>query len=415
MNAKNFKFECGTFEEAKAKAADDAGSSFALPLQVVMFQQAGRVCYATSLPLGKALDLIRFDSAVRGEAEPEKKTNRPIMPDHVRTIEDYLINQDPYVLPAITLNVRDPLSCYTYATTSATRAAILILPAGTQFHVTDGQHRLKALKRALVERPELERDAVAVMIVEERDVNRIHQDFADCAQTKQIPPSLLTLYNFRDPLSALTREIAEEVEFFSSRIEKVGKTVAKNSPNIYTLNQVRVAVAELLTGDASANTATVRSRCSALLERESDFEGWRKKVADFFDQLSEQLPEWKAVRDANGGGASVDVPGMRSHYIHLTGTGLTVIGRVGHEILKLTNPAERRQMVVELATKVDWTRDTEAGRRFWSGSILTGEGGLVTSKAPVMEAVILVKKTLGLDLNDREKANLDRQVAEVVS
>lgn len=94
---------------------------------------------------------------------------------------------------------------------------------------------------------------------------------------------------------------------------------------------------------------------------------------------------------------------------------MTVIGRVGHEILKLTNPAERRQKIVELATKVDWTRDTEHGRQFWSGTILTGEGGLLTSKAPVMEAVIKVKKTLGLDLNDREKAHLDRQVAEVVS
>ncbi len=406
MPNSRFKFECSTYEEAKNKASDDAASSFALPLQVIMFEQAGRTCYSTSLPFTKVLDMVRFDSAVRGETDPEKKTNRPVMADHVRVIKEYLATQESYILPSITLNVRDELRCYTFATTAATRAAILIIPAGTQFYITDGQHRLRAIQEALAEKPELANDAVSVMIVEEAEIDRIHQDFADCAQTKAIPPSLLTLYNFRDELSGLTREVADEVEFFHGRIEKVGKTVAKNSQNLYTLNQVRVSIAELLTGDASANSATVRKRCAELLGREYDYDAWSKKVIDFFHQLSTDIPAWKQVRDANNGGPSVDVSELRYKHIHFTGTGLTILGRVGHEILKIANPAERRQKVSALATKVNWSRDTAEGREFWGGTILTADGGLLTSKSPLMEAVIRVKNLLGLELNERERNHI---------
>ena len=94
-------------------------------------------------------------------------------------------------------------------------------------------------------------------------------------------------------------------------------------------------------------------------------------------------------------------------YIHFTGTGLTILGRVGHEILKISDPTERRQKVMALATKVNWSRDTAEGREFWQGTILTADGGLITSKSPLMEAVIKVKNLLGLELNDREKNRIE--------
>jgi DGQHR domain-containing protein len=178
------------------------------------------------------------------------------------------------------------------------------------------------------------------MIVEETDINRIHQDFADCAQTKAIPPSLLTLYDHRDDLSRLTRDVVDEVPFFRGRIEKVGKTVAKNSQNLYTLNQVRVAVAEILIGDASATSATVRSKCSALLNTQTDYDTWSHRIVEFFNELSGVIPEWTGVTDSNDGGPAFDVTDFRSKSIHFTGTGLTVIGRVAHEILSIQNPVE---------------------------------------------------------------------------
>lgn len=66
-----------------------------------------------------------------------------------------------------------------------------------------------------------------VTIVVEPDIEQAHQDFADAAQTKAIPPSLLTLYNKEDDLSHLTVEITENVALFHGRVEKVGKTVSK--------------------------------------------------------------------------------------------------------------------------------------------------------------------------------------------
>ncbi|MBF6357183.1 hypothetical protein IU449_22000 [Nocardia higoensis] len=89
----------------------------------------------------------------------------------------------------------------------------MVVGDDVRFYVTDGQHRITAIRGHGSDRAAIpglvdadagfENDSLAVLIVVEEDLKRIHQDFADAAQTKQIPASLLDVYNTREPVNGV--------------------------------------------------------------------------------------------------------------------------------------------------------------------------------------------------------------------
>ncbi|MBI2683644.1 MAG: DNA sulfur modification protein DndB, partial [Acidobacteriales bacterium] len=355
-------------------------------------------CFSTALPMSKLSSLIKFDSATKGSTNPEEFTNRPIMPDHVRTIVEYLSDRESYVLPGLTLNLRDPIRVYSYVTPSVVRGAVIVIPSSTIFYVTDGQHRVKAIEAAITQKPELANDSISVTMIVEPQIERVHQDFADCAQTKPIPPSLLTLYNRQDELSALTIEICRVVEFFHGRLEKVGKTVSKRSNNLYTVNHVRMAIGALLTGDSAANSSTLRDRATNILVSEIAYKKWRADIEWFFNELSNSIPQWRLIKEANKCGTNPpDLPEFRARYIHFTGTGLAILGGVGYHILRIDDLESRNKKIRQLSA-IDWRREDEMGlpNQFWVGNVLTSDGSLGTSRSTIQAALDCVLRVVEL-------------------
>jgi DGQHR domain-containing protein len=300
--------------------------------------------------------------------------------------------------------------------------AIIVLPAHATFYVTDGQHRLKAVADALMKKPELANDAIPVTIVIEADEDKIHQDFADCAQTRPIPPALLTLYNRSDELSKLTVEVANNTPFFEKRLEKIGNTVSKRSTNFYTLNHLRMSVAAAMTGNSAAGGAALSRSTGEMLSNEAERAEWKSRLVWFYDTLTEAIPEWKTVRDANIGHGSLpsDLIGFRSGYFHFTGTGLAILGAVAYRILKFyDDPTVRRQKVVELA-KLDWRRNGDDGKpnAFWVGNIVTDEGKMMTSRNASESAVAKILNLLDIKKKgggDSETETSDVETVSMVS
>jgi len=407
MTEKNIELhEFDSFGEAQQSAAAAATSSFSQILPAVMFEQAGRAYFSTSIPLASVTHLVKFDSAVKGSNDPENYTNRPIIPEHVRSISEYLVETDRYILPGITLNVKEAIKVYSVKSDSPVRMAVIVLPAHATFYVTDGQHRLKAVAEALGKKPELRGDALPVTIVIEPDADQIHQDFADCAQTRPIPPALLTLYNRSDELSKLTVEIANSVPFFEKRLEKVGNTVSKRSTNFYTLNHLRMSIASAMTGNSAAGGAALSRSTGEMLSSETERAEWKTKLEWFYDTLSEAIPEWRMVRDANLGHGALpsDLINFRASYFHFTGTGLAILGAVAYCILKFyDDPAERQKKVLELAKLIDWRRsENGVANPFWVGTIVTPDGKMITSRYAVEAAVNKVLKHLQIKKNANE-------------
>jgi DNA sulfur modification protein DndB len=212
-------------------------------------------------------------------------------------------------------------------------------------------------------------DAVAVSIAEESSIEKTHQDFYDAAQVKPLPPAMLVEDDQREPLSRLTRDLVREVPIFKDRTLRVGRSVGKKSPMMFTNNMVRRYVIMLVTGDDSKEALA-----AAIAPKQ---EMWRKRLGGLLRVFSQANQQWRTVSDKpRDTGEVTDIPGLREKYLHFTTAGLMVFGGVGHAIIKDCSTyqenltAAQEEAVKRLATEVDWRRDAA----IWQRSIVSPSG-----------------------------------------
>ena len=395
--------EHSTYEEAFTTAAQEAATTMAAIAPAIMYRQGNRSFLTTSFPLRYIAERVRIDTLTRG-GNADEHYNRPLIAEHSRAITQYLVSQDDYVLPPLSLCVETMIRCHLLQSSSAVKMGVAVLPTSILYNITDGQHRCKGIRDALAQRESLSEDGIGVTIVVEDDLAKIHQIFYDCAQTRSIPQSLLTAYNGRDHLARLVRELCQEVPIFAGRIEQVSKTVGKSSINIFTLNQLRVGIAELLTGDASQASVSLRKDMAQKLENDQALTEHRKWIGDFFDHFTRANTEWSALLESGDPAlGAVDTNELRQKYVHFTGTGLIVMGRVGFSLRSYSEP-ERRELIESLARGIDWSRSG----KIWRGNIVI-DGRMNSQRAPVELAVMRVKEQLGIELSEAEKKRASRR------
>ena len=400
------QIEHPTYEQAVAAAAQEAAMSMAATAPGVIYRQGNRTYLTTSFPLPYIADHVRIDNLSRG-GNADEHYNRPLITDHHRTITDYVVAQDDYVLPPISLCVQEPLRCHVPQSSSAVKMGVLVLPVGIMYNITDGQHRARAVRDALAQKDGLSDDAIGVTIVVEDDLAKVHQLFFDCAQVKPIPQSLLTAYNKRDPLARLVREIQDKVDVFQGRIEQVSKTVGKSSINLFTLNQLRMGIVEILTGDSSQATLSVRKDMLKMLGTQETEDEHRKYIVQFFNYFGNASHEWaKLIGAGDPAMGAADTNVLRHKYVSCTGTGLIVLGRMGF-YLRNYEQSQRGMLIERLAQHVNWSREAD----LWQGNVVS-DGRMNGQRAAVEAAVIRVKGRLGMALTEQEERRESRRATK---
>ncbi len=402
LTAVTKEIEHDSVDAARNAALDDSASSGGRVFPCVVFRQGGRVSIATAFPLSFVAKNVKPDSAVKG-SDPRRSTNRPMMADHVKGIRDYLVeNKDAYILPPVTLNVRTMPQVHVSKSNLSVRSGFLVVPDEMIFYVTDGQHRIAAvagydggkIPGALSEDPEMGKDGLAVLIVVEQEMERIHQDFADAAHTKPIPPSLLAAYNMREPINRVLNRIVTGSGMLQGRVDESSKTLAKLSQSLFLLNQVRGLMKELLVGDSAiAEDVFIRAATERLSSSEQQ-DTFVSQTLQLLNVLEAKMEPWNQIRDLpRVGGVANKIPDLRQKYLNLTATGLVVIGRVAFEINKGEHEVDRVKAYSDVATKIDWLRTAS----IWKGNIITADGKLVTNRGPVKSAATEVLKVLGIN------------------
>ena len=398
--------EHATWEAAVAAAGTEASTTMASPAPVIIYKQASRHFLVTSFPLNYIADRVKIDNLKKGD-DPDVHYNRPLIPEHIRQIADYLAKQEDYILPPLTLCVEDSLTVHVPISASNVKIGLVVLPTSIQFIVTDGQHRIRAIQEAFRRNPKLAKDAIGVTIVNEDEIDKVHQDFVDCAQTKAISPALLTAFNVRDPLARLVREVAKEVVVFRDRIEKVATTVGKNSVNLFTMNQLRLGVAELLIGDSRPNQGQLHRAVLERIPNDEMLERHRGRICEFYRKFAANNEQWSDVVLAADHPAEdlVDTKTLRETYLHFNATGLIILSRVGHFILQQN--VEAQNSYIEALANIDWSRDAE----MWSGVLISSDGKLANQYPLVNRAVALVKRAIGLELTSSELRSEQKALA----
>jgi hypothetical protein len=190
---------------------------------------------------------------------------------------------------------------------------------------------------------------------------------------------------------------------FRNRVERVAKTVGKSVTLLYTANQVKQSVAELVLGN-SLLASRMKVGEATRLSDETIMADHKRLVIDFFSSFAASNEQWASlIASDDPAQVTADTGALREEFVSCTATGLVVIGRVGHTILTCPEP-ERTRLVQALATEIDWRRSGE----IWSNNIVVAGGRMVTQRVPLELAAIRVKQQLGLPLLRIEQNRLQR-------
>lgn len=402
--------EYDNLRDAYIAAAEAATASFGLTVMGVLYTQAGRRFISTSLPIKMLVSIIRRDSAGKKD-DPGSHRNRPLDTSHVKAIADYLRSEQKYLLPPIMLNAASTLQIFMMKTSVPTKPCFFVLPPEEYLYVTDGQHRLEAVRQAIIDKPDMASDSIGVTIVEEGNIDKVHQDFYDAAQNLQLARSLLVEFDGREPINSITREASAKAKILKGRVEKVSNTVGKNSLMMFTSNQVKQGVIQLLVGDWSLYNEAMQRQAKEVLAPAREL--WGTRVVAFFDEFTADNPQWKHISERPlDAGLAADVPGIREKYLHFSGAGLLVLCGVGHTILQESTTSDgslsdQQKAQINHLASLNWTRQGE----LWAGYLVGPQGNITPHKNHVALAVAKVKKHLGLTITDKEAAMLEKAEA----
>lgn len=414
--------ECDSFQLALSQATEEAGNAGGQAYPVVMFRQGDRISFSGALPMKRVESFLDLSKSSRKGDSIEKiraAINRPHIPEHSNAIASY-IKENPrdYIIPGLTINVQAPLNVYTARAASTVKAAYMVVPDTAPASPTDGQHRSIGIIKALEEmdpetRLRFSQDAVAFMLTCESDIERSHQDFADCSKTKQLPPAMLTVYDLRNRANGLVMKLVETCPVFKDKVDSTSKKIGNNSSALFTTNQVRQMVKALLTGDfALADNAFAEAAKNALPTTEI-YQQTLNEFEEFINYLTEHLDVWKEVSKVPSGVQHAKLKEIRNRgYVCLTASGLNIIGRIGHELLR-NYPTTWKEYAERLG-KLDWLKtdqlwaDIVQPKKDKNGEVVTEEitteghlerrpvMQLMTNRAPLNRAILKASSAIGL-------------------
>jgi len=419
-----------SLEKAQAAAASEVANTGAVSMPVIVFKQGKRLLATGAMPMSwvsTRLESRSARSAKKGGSMLDVQTamNRPEIPEHSEAIAKYLVEnfKKTYIIPPLSLNIQHKVNIHVPDYPNEFLPGYLVIPGSARLAITDGQHRKSAIVQALDSMSDEDRvlfgsDAVAVMITCETNTDQIHQDFADCSKTKPLPPSLLAVYDRRNPANRLVSDLEKECVLFSKRIDPTSKTLSKKSTYLFLANQVRQLVKELLAGSYAITDAEFEKRALEVLNDETQYSVHLKLFAQYINYLTgyeiiddtpsdretrwrweynpniKAIPVWRSIASLPTDTLEKSqIPDMRNQgWICLTATGLNIIGRVGYTIFRDGKLKDQwRQKSELLATTIDWSRSAP----IWQGNVVQS-GRIVTAQAAVKKAFESVREAIGL-------------------
>ena len=386
----------GTLEDARNRATAIAIEAQKTPRPISLFKQGDRDMVGAVMPIRLLINCLNYNSADKGDTADLAltATNRPTVKEHWQAIASYLRNAvesgENYIIPALTLNSTGEVTIVVPEGDPYLSGGYMILPDETALFITDGQHRFLAIKKVAEDLRGTQAGikfmnaSVLTMMTIENDKSQVHQDFADAGKTKALPPSLLAVYDTRQPANHAVMEISRRVPLLNGRVDATSSTVSKSSSAIFLVNQVRQFVKGSLTGNISTNDRQFAEQAEDALSNRDSRERWIKSRVAFLNVMAEIVPDWSEIAQLSppGGPDAADVNQKtkdirQRQNVPMNGAFLTTIGMVSHKVLKSATLTDREESewMQELRRNlqpfynISWERSAE----MWNGNIIVGD------------------------------------------
>ena len=199
--------------------------------------QAGAEYYLAMCPLKLVPKLFLYDEEV---VPPELRAQRTLNKARIPEMAAYITNNpEEYTFSAITASINCEVDFKPIKETDNERnLGVLSIPMDAKIIINDGQHRRAAIEEALKENPTISDESIAVVFFIDAGLKRSQQMFADLNKHAVRPSrSLGILYDHRDPLAELSRNLMLGVSVFNGLTEKEKTSISNRSPKLFTLSR----------------------------------------------------------------------------------------------------------------------------------------------------------------------------------
>lgn len=339
--------------------------------------QAGRQYYVAMCPLKLLPRLFLFDEpSIPPQLRAQRSLNSARIPDIARYVLD---NRSDYAFSAITASVDGDVRFEPANVGDGTSdLGQLVVSMSARFLINDGQHRRAAIEMVLAEQPDLGDETISVVLFLDAGLRRSQQLFADLNKHAVRPTkSIGLLYDYRDPLANLTRNLVEKVIYFKGLTEMEKTSISNRSIKLFTLSGIHTATCALL-GKREKEQTTANEEDEQL-------------AVSFWTTLGRQLPEWQsAVKH------KVNSSELHKEYVHVHSVTLHALGIAGCALLNQC-PKDWHKRLTRLR-QVDWSRGNS---QMWEGRAMMG-GQMSKARQNVQLTANLLKKLLGVALSPDE-------------
>jgi DNA sulfur modification protein DndB len=251
-----------------------------------------------------------------------------------------------------------------------------------EFIINDGQHRCAAIAAALKENPALGKEKISVLLFETESMERLQQMFSDLNRfVQQTSKSLGMLYDRRDNLSALTMELAEQVDVFRHMVEKEKVTIPRRSAKLFTISALYEANEELLG--------------KKIAEQGSPVYGETLKTAvEYWTELSQIIGDWQKVKNGE-----LSASELRQEKINTHAVVLRALGGVGKTLLE-KYPGDWRGKL-KLLERLDWRKTVDSSANpLWDAVCITA-GSVVSNRQARAATLAVLLREIGESPNGK--------------
>lgn len=344
--------------------------NFSYKFPAVKGIQAGKEYYVSMVPLGLLAKLFITDAEV---VSPEFRAQRRLNETRIPSIKNYILeNRDTYVFSALSASIDGKYSFSPYEKDG--EIGILEIDMNTTFLINDGQHRKAAIEEAIKEEPSLSDETISVVFFEDKGLERSQQMFTDLNKhAVKTSNSIATLYDSRDELAVVTKNVISKIPFFNQFTDKEKDILGKNSSKLFTLTNIY-----------KANQDIIRS--AEVTDKDEKF------LLDYWQTVIDNIVEWQELMKK-------EMPKceLKQDYILCFNVTIAAFGRLGAYFYN--NPDISVAKKLKKLRTIDWSRNNIAD---WGGRVIGENGKVLSSKTAVILICNRIKQHIGIDLTDEE-------------
>lgn len=342
---------------------------FVYRFPVVRGIQANKEYYIGMVPLKMLTRLFPTDEEY---VPPEFRAQRKLNTTRIPVISRYIVNnRNSYVFSALAASIDGDFSYLPNEKNSDT--GILQVSMDARFLINDGQHRKAAIESALQEDASLGSETISVVFFADAGLDRSQQIFTDLNKhAVKTSNAIAELYDSRDPLAVITRNVVSSVPFLDMFTDKEVDNLGKYSSNLFSLNTFYKANKKIL------EKVVPNSEAEAFLVK-------------FWTLTAQNITQWGELERKE-----ISKIDLREKYIATQAVVILALGRVGATLYQ--NQAYTPAEILSGLQTVNWRRNAP----HWKLRAINPAGRMITGDHAAKLIGNYLKTVLGLPLTEDE-------------